>query len=181
MSSENERDVRCWRTRLGWLYYVLLAENTPCQILLCCLHYTLPVSPSLFMFPVLSFKFCLNNSPPLLSLSLSDKSLRSFTSKDAFVPLFCLQRCGLRQTGAWKRTAVAPCLWFTEWWGWSKRQRFGVATSGDVAGCIRLSKVRAGSHKHWTWLDLRRGIIDIQLKGHLEIVLCVFVSCCGKD
>ncbi len=130
-------DVKCWGTWLGWLLVCFLLKtftvwskdarpSLPDPTLLSTLNpFCLPL---LFYVPVLSFIFTL--SIPLLS-SLSDGSLRSFTSKDVFVPLFCLQRCGLRQTGG-------LCLWFTEQWGWSKRQRFGEATSGDVDRCISI-------------------------------------------
>lgn len=95
----------------------------------------------------------LKNSPCVLSCAVPNGSLRSFTSKDVFVPFSCLQRCGPRQTKAWKYAAVALHLWFTECWGWSKRQRSGEATSDEVPGCISFIKGQAGITypSHVTW------------------------------
>lgn len=105
-----------------WLTsHVLLAEKNhhslikgcqalSCQIPFCCLHCTFSVSLPRFMFPVLSFMFIpsiplLSNSPTVFSLSLCDRgSLRSFTSKDVFVPpLLPSKDVSLCQTGACKR------------------------------------------------------------------------------
>lgn len=85
-------DVSCW--------FYSAFEGFRCLLIpFSCQPRVFSISPSCFMFPVLSLIFTL--STPLLSLSYSQGSLWSFTSKDVFVPLFCLQRCGLRQTGAW--------------------------------------------------------------------------------
>lgn len=100
-----------------WFYSV--CEGCRCLLISSsCQPRIFSVSPSCFMFPVLSLIFTVSTPP--LSLSCSQGSLWSFTSKDVFVPLFRLQRRGLRQTGAWN----CPRLWFTEQWRWSKRQRF---------------------------------------------------------
>lgn len=97
---------------------------------LCCLSCSSP--PSLFSVTPLLF------SPSLFVIvDPSDPSLL----KMCLFPLFCLQKmwaCVRRGP------ASGPCLWFTERWGWSKRQRFEEATSGDVAACISLSLGHTG-------------------------------------
>lgn len=97
----------------------------------CCLSYS--TSSSLFSMTLPLF------SHPLFQMDLSD--LPSLLKM--FVPFCCLQRCGLRQTGARKNApAVALRLWFTERWGWSKWQRSGEAThqvtSPDASSYQRL-------------------------------------------